>query len=356
MGRLIASVREAEERLAGLAKALQSAWEEELAEATSAREAARRSLSRADAMVQAAASLGRQELASRLEEVVRQLHAVERNAAGRLEELVTAEKALQHRLDAPEEFLRLTPRPADAQEEEEEEEEAPGSVSSAEPYEPAAEPAVTVPAPEATDPESVVEVTLGPEPEPAIASEAEPESEAVRESPPEEEVEEEIEIEEVGTDEVPEAEIEIVSETDEDTRAAEEVVLELVSQPRPPPPPPPEAPPEPEPASPATGLSRRVGELERVAARLPGTVLEPALEEVVALCRLLGRGASGERADQARALLERLRKLAAAHGRQTTFGLSEDEFADWGSLAADARARRQAAVDAVKASRARTKS
>src|SRR5690606_9462742 len=80
MGRLLARVREAEEKLAGLTQALQSAWEEELADARQALEAAAVAARRAEAMDEAARALGREELASRLQEVLETLRASESSA------------------------------------------------------------------------------------------------------------------------------------------------------------------------------------------------------------------------------------------------------------------------------------
>lgn len=103
------------------------------------------------------------------------------------------------------------------------------------------------------------------------------------------------------------------------------------------------------PSAALAGVQKRVDELERLVGRLPLDVLDPALEEAVALVRLLARerGSADERG--AAALLDRLRGLAASRGRETTFGLSDDEFADWASLAQDARSRRQRAVALLKA-------
>lgn len=341
MGRLIASVREAEERLAGLARALQSAWEEEVAEASSAREAARRSLHKADAMAEAAGHLGRQELAARLAAVVQQLRSVEERASSRLEVLMRTERDLQLRLEAPPaRSLPVTPVPWT---------EPPPPQVRAEP----------TPAPvegSRSEPEAWTEPTPAP-------------GEAPVDTPP---VSEEVTAAPV-IEEIDDAEIEIVS-GDED---AEEVILEVDAEITAPPaadpvsaapvieeagpaeaeaaeptPPPPSEPPPP--PAPAEGLTRRVSELERVAARLPVSVLEPALEELVALTRLMGRNADAARSAQAAGLRERLRVVAARRGKERTFGLSDDEFADWASLAVQARARRQAEVERVKAARPRT--
>lgn len=102
MGRLVAGVREAEERLAGLARALQSLYEEEVREATLARDAAARSLARAEAMEQASLALGGEELTRRLAEVIEQLRGAYASATKRLEELAGIEKAVQMRLNEPE--------------------------------------------------------------------------------------------------------------------------------------------------------------------------------------------------------------------------------------------------------------
>ena len=107
MGRLVAGVREAEERLAGLARALQSLYEEEVREATLARDAAARSLARAQAMEQASLALGGEELTKRLSEVIEQLRGAYTTAMKRLEELAGIEKAVQMRLNEP-----VTPPPA----------------------------------------------------------------------------------------------------------------------------------------------------------------------------------------------------------------------------------------------------
>lgn len=349
MSRLIASVREAEERLAGLAKALQSAWDEEVAEASAARESARRSLIKALAMHEAAVALGRQELAARVEEVVNQLRASEADASRRMEQLVAAERSFQHRLgdvdssrllgEAPRsneiDISAREPEPASEGVIESEQEVV--SDSDVEPEEQVEaevqfEPLVEVEPEKQAESKAQVEVDVEPEPEPGPVAESEPvidieaEPEADIEVEPEEDVETQagpprVEVEEVEgaeTEQVPEASAKSPPDSDR---------------------------------TPAAGLSRRIAELERVVARLPATVVEPALEELVALSRLLARGPGVVRARQAQVLLERLRKVAASRGKETTFGLSDDEFADWASLAADARSRRQKAIAGFKASR-----
>lgn len=293
MSRLIAGVREAEERLAGLARALQSAWDEELGEAQGAREAARRSLARALAMQEAAQALGRPELAARVDEVVRQLRQVEEEAVRRLEELNKAERSFQMRLEE-------------------------GIDDAARALPPASEPR----------PEPVVEVA----------------AEETPAGPPFVEVPHAEEVESPPGDASEEPEVEI----------AVELEPKAVDAPKPS---------EPEPVIVASlpvredlgpsaallGVQKRVDELERLVTKLPLEVFDPALEELVAQVRLLARDRESADEGGAGLLLERLRALAASRGRETTFGLSEDEFADWTSLAADARARRQRAVALLKA-------
>lgn len=339
MGGLIASVREAEERLAGLARALQSAWEEEVAEASSAREAARRSLQKADAMAEAAGNLGRQELAARLAAVADQLRSVEERAGSRLEALMQAEQALQLRLEAPP--ARTLPATAEPP--------PPSSpVGGSEPEVSAPEMSqLEISAPEASAPEVLQPEISEPETsQPEVSQRPSLESSS---APAEEMVAGEPSVEVVEDDEV-----EIVS--DEDDEGEEEVVLEVeaeITAPPHTPPPPVPPPPPPVSTSPLEGLTRRVGELERVAGRLPPSVFEPALEELVALTRLAGKGADPARTEQAVRLRARLRAVAARRGKETTFGLSDDEFADWATLAAQARARRQAEVERIKATRPR---
>lgn len=153
MGRLLARVREAEERLAGLTRALQSAWEEELSEAAGAREAAATGRRRAEAMEQAAGALGRDELTRRLREVVELLRSSEEAAATRVVELEALQASVGARLEAarapralpgpaPEagEVLEHEPRPASET----------GPTLAAEPapaVEPVPAPAPAVPAP-----------------------------------------------------------------------------------------------------------------------------------------------------------------------------------------------------------------
>ncbi len=112
MGRFMTPVQMAEERLAGIARALQSAYDEELREATQARDAARLAIARADAMESAARSLGRDELATRLGEVIDQLRASETVANARVSELNALEKSVQAQLVGPTSASALPPAPA----------------------------------------------------------------------------------------------------------------------------------------------------------------------------------------------------------------------------------------------------
>ena len=98
MGRLVTGVREAEERLAGIGRALQTAYEEELREATDARDSATRFLARAEAMEEASRSLGREEVTARVAEVIQQLRASYDAAMSRLRELAGIEKTVRMRL------------------------------------------------------------------------------------------------------------------------------------------------------------------------------------------------------------------------------------------------------------------
>ena len=102
MGRLIVGIREAEERLAAIGRALQSAFEEEIRDATHARDAANRGLARAQAMETAATSLGQDEMVMKIVELTESLKASEAAASRRLAELAALEKAVQLRLADPE--------------------------------------------------------------------------------------------------------------------------------------------------------------------------------------------------------------------------------------------------------------
>lgn len=269
MGRLIARVRDAEERLAGVARALQSAYDEELAEALQARDAARESRARAEAMEAAARSLGRDELARRSAELVAQLDESLADAERRIEELGRVEVSLRERLTpAP----RATPLPV---------------------LEPASIPPPT-PAPSPT---------------------------------------------------IDEAEVEAEVEGEEEEADAP------VEEPAPPPPPPaPVEPPKAEAPKPdaMTVLEARVAELEKVGARLPIAVLTPALQELVALCRLQTQR-QPMAAEQPTALLARVAALGRARSVEGLFGVDPKEFADWPKLAAEARTQRQTALAAAKA-------
>lgn len=349
MSRLLTSVREAEERLAGLARALQSAWDEEVAEASAARESARRSLVKATAMLEAAVALGRRELAARVEEVVNQLRAAETEASRRLDELVATERSFQHRLEGVDASRRLGDGSSGEAARNEAEVAESVDVAPDETTGPVAEPEAEAQTetvisvktdlakkPEAEDQSGVDDrTTIEPEPETAGAEPASSELEVEVEvdAPVDAQAEREPTTDADGEPEP------VVGEEGNQAESEEET-----SESAPPP-----APAE---KSPAESLSRRVAELERVVARLPDSIVEPALEELVALSRLLARGPGVVRARQAQELLERLRKVAASRGKETTFGLSDDEFADWASLAADARNRRQKVVESFKARRA----
>lgn len=111
MNRLVGRVRDAEERLAGIARALQTAYDEAVNEATTAREAARRGLQRALALENAAQELGQPDLIQRLREVGDQLRAAEAAADTRLNELAAIEETIRARL-AEEIAPRPLPAPA----------------------------------------------------------------------------------------------------------------------------------------------------------------------------------------------------------------------------------------------------
>lgn len=270
MGRLLTRVREAEERLAGIARALQSAYEEEQREATAAREAAVASLHRAEAMAQAAAALGREELHQRLREVIDQLRANEDEARTRLSELDVVQKTIRARLDGP----------------------APE----------ASPPALPEPSRERTP--------APPPPEPAP-----------------------------GKLETP--------------------VEPPFVEPLPAPTPPPAGPAKARPASKLPELRQKIGqigaridEIEKAAPRLGPEPLRLAVEEHVALARLLADRLDEEDVSgfaEVSPLLERLARLARDRQVPLPDGLRPEAFDDWAKVSADARARRLALPNSRKA-------
>lgn len=153
MSRLVSRVRDAEERLAGIARALQTAYDEAVNEATTAREAARRGLQRALALENAAQELGQPDLIQRLREVGDQLRAAEAAAGTRLTELAALEETIRARLAD-----EIAPRPLPA----------PASQPSPDPAEPADPPAVATLEPQEQTAPPRAEPTAPPPASPAL--------------------------------------------------------------------------------------------------------------------------------------------------------------------------------------------
>jgi hypothetical protein len=240
MGRLATGVREVEERLAGIARALQSAYEEEMREALQARDAAARNLARAEAMEQASRALGHDDLTMRLAEVIDQLRSAHTAAVARLAELAGIEKTVQLRLNE-------------------------------------------------ADTTSPATVALLPSTSAAPVA-----------APP--------------------------RKPDDDLKARQQ---QLVT---------------------------RIDEIERLARKWPKEIARQAIQEHVALARLLVKkltsgGRSSE--DLVTPALGRLRALADALPITDVSGWSPDETGDWSKIAVDARAQRAALVEARKSASAK---
>lgn len=273
MGRLITRVREAEERLAAIARTLQSAYEEELAEARAARESAVRGLRHAEAMEQAAVALGRGELASRLREVCEQFRASESAARKRAEELSDIEATITMQLGAP------SP----------ESPERPALTSSASPPIPSRAPEVVVAGPDAADRSPSSPAVAPPE---AMEEDAQSESFAAPES---------------------------------------ELVRELLGRVR--------------------QLEPRVDQVARVGPRAPREELRLAVQEHVALARLLQErldAAGWDGQDATQPSIDKLIAITAAHALEGIVGVVDGEAADWNRVAAEARAQRQVLAEARK--------
>lgn len=268
MGRLVAGVREAEERLAGLARALQSLYEEEVREATLARDAAARSLSRAQAMEQASLALGQDDLTKRVTEVIEQLRGAYNAAMKRLEELAGIEKTVQ---------MRLTETPAPVP--------APALLPSAPPVAESTPGVVITVEPETPAP-AVVEAPSAPPPSPP--------------APP----------------------------------AKETELLEKQKQ-----------------------LLSRIEEIERSVAKWPKEIARLAVQEHVALARMLEKRLKEidrESEDLVTPAIARLKKLSGEQQLPNIIGFEATDSGDWNKLAANARTMRTHLIEARK--KAATKS
>jgi hypothetical protein len=286
MGQLIVGIREAEGRLAAIGRALQSAYEEEVREATFARDAAAQGVARAQAMETAARSLGQTEIMAKIAEIVISLRTAESTATQRLAELAALEKAVQLRLADTE----LTPGPAAL----------PSAVSALVPPPPPSIPPagpLSVPAMASMPPVANVSSTAPPfTPPPGNTPSL------------------------LNTTPVPDAPPESVSPAKDDLLARQ------------------------------AQLITRVEELDRVIRRWPREIARHGIQEHVALARLIGRRFEVmNRMAESRAeeVVDRLQGLAAMIGIEDILGFG-DESADWARVAADSRQQRLALVEARK--------
>ncbi len=332
MGHLLTSVREAEERLAAVARALSSAYDEEISEAKTAQVAARASLGRALAMDELAQALGRVELSQRVREVIASLEASAQDARSRLEELAQVEERLHAQLatssppllqepappteSGPEIRLPSTPLPTAPEAKE------PTPTLRSEPQEPAASLPV----------EAAVEVEIPRAIEGAPAPVQVPSQAAALDAT----VEETVEVDVVPAEVATESTSKVAVEPSERAAAAEPTPPSLSDEAR----------------TRVAQLANRVEEIARGATRWPEPVLEAAIQEHVALARLLalrfGEPPGAARGALASAL-EKLAAIAKEHAVERLIGLNESDAADWNRLASASRAKRLAFVEARRA-------